>query len=280
MSWVPTSYTRSSTAPDFPPLPTTTSIPRLDASDVICRLSEGADSPGRPAVLVLPGYGVRADEFDRDMGQLAFGLKSTVAVVQFSAFAGSGIRPDYERQSPFSLADHAAEAVAVYRWMVDTYQPDPTQTIVVGQCYGASLATHLTEHNVFEHLVLVTPILYPDEYWNVSRLDFDKERWRTFTRRRHDPQDSRLLAALDRFRGHVQIIGHEADDTVTSVMLDSFRRSCGQASSVFELEVPEVGHAPPASYEDPLGYGDWMNTALNTLKASVMRAIEPPLAPS
>jgi dienelactone hydrolase len=119
---------------------------------------------------------------------------------------------------------------------------DGSAIAVMGNSYGAYLATILTTLRPVRWLALTVPALYRDEDWSVPKATLDREDLARYRRTPVPPAENRALAACVRFEGDVLLIEAEHDDLVPHPTLMSYRSAFERAHSLTHRIVDGADH--------------------------------------
>lgn len=189
-----------------------------------------------PGVLFAHGWG-GSQESDLIRAKGVAGLGCVCLTVDLRGHGGT-----IAQQATVNREQNLSDLVAAYDRLAMHPAIDTSAIAVMGNSYGAYLATILTTLRPVRWLSLTVPALYRDEDWSQPKARLDREDLARYRRSRVSPAENRALSACSQFEGDVLLIEAEHDDLVPHQTVMSYRGAFDKAHSLTHRVVDGADH--------------------------------------
>ena len=195
-----------------------------------------------PGVLFIHGWGGSQSQYLTRARQVA-----ALGCVCLT-FDLSGHEATHSQRTTVSRETNFGDVLAAYDLLASRTEVDGSAMAVVGSSYGGYLGAILTAERPVRWLAMRVPALYPDDGWELPKLqlhrDFDLIGYR---RRRIAAVENRALRACAAFRGDVLLVESEHDEIVPHPVIQSYREACAPCRSLSYQVVEGADHGLTAA---------------------------------
>jgi len=175
------------------------------------------DANGKsPAILVIHGW---TSEMARYPERVAPEIDMGYTALLFDMRGHGQTGGDLDTLSPH---DHLNDCITAYDYMMNLDTVDPDNISVFGSSYGGYMASLLSAKRKVDHLVLNVPALYPDEIFDLPKLQRSQQTTE-YRKRVLQPHDNMALQAVHDFTGDLLLIEAEFDEQVDAQVIKNFR---------------------------------------------------------
>ncbi|BBI62067.1 alpha/beta hydrolase [Vreelandella sulfidaeris] len=147
------------------------------------------------------------------------------------------------QQQTVSRADNLRDVIAAYDVLANNPDIDRSAIAVMGNSYGAYLASILSTQRPVKWLALSVPALYRDAEWDVPKRQLDREDLAEYRSMQVISSENRALAACAQFEGDVLLVEAEHDHLVPHETIMNYRRAFEKAHSMTHRIVDGADHA-------------------------------------
>ena len=147
------------------------------------------------------------------------------------------------QQQTVSRADNLNDVMAAYDVLANNPDIDPLAIAVMGNSYGAYLATLLSTRRPVKWLGLSVPALYRDTQWDMPKRALNRADLTEYRNRQVVSSENKALAACAQFEGDVLLIEAEHDHLIPHETIMSYRRAFEKAHSLTHRIVDGADHA-------------------------------------
>jgi dienelactone hydrolase len=147
------------------------------------------------------------------------------------------------QQQTVSRADNLNDVIAAYDVLANNPDIDPSAIAVMGNSYGAYLATLLSTRRAVKWLALSVPALYRDTQWELPKRALNKADLAEYRNTPVVSSENRALAACTQFEGDVLLIEAEHDHLIPHETIMNYRRAFDQAHSLTHRIIDGADHA-------------------------------------
>ena len=125
----------------------------------------------------------------------------------------------------FSRADHLADIIATYKFLIKQPYVDKHKIGLVGSSYGGYLATIATSKLSINYLALRAPALYQDKNFHIPTAELNKTDERVYRQQNLKANDNLALKALSHYKGHLLLIESEKDQVCPHATLQNYLKN-------------------------------------------------------
>jgi dienelactone hydrolase len=191
-----------------------------------------------PGVLFVHGWG-GSQEQDLQRASEAAGLGCVCLTFDLRGHSRSQAQYD-----TVTREDNLRDLLAAYDLLASQPSVEKSAIAVVGNSYGAYLATILTSLRQVRWLALRSPALYKDEGWDLPKRQLNRDPdLPVYRRRRVDAADNRALRACAEFKGDVLIIESERDELIPHAVVLNHIASLVNSRSITHRIISGADHA-------------------------------------
>lgn len=147
------------------------------------------------------------------------------------------------QQQTVSRADNLRDVIAAYDMLAENPDIDRSGIAVMGNSYGAYLASILSTRRPVKWLALSVPALYRDQEWDLPKRQLDREDLAEYRSMQVVSSENKALAACSQFKGDVLLIEAEHDHLVPHETIMSYRRAFENAHSLTHRIIDGADHA-------------------------------------
>lgn len=147
------------------------------------------------------------------------------------------------QQQTVSRADNLNDVIAAYDVLANNPDIDPSAIAVMGNSYGAYLATLLSTRRPVKWLALSVPALYRDTQWDMPKRALNRADLTAYRHRQIVSSENKALAACAQFEGDVLLIEAEHDHLIPHETIMNYRRAFEKAHSLTHRIVDGADHA-------------------------------------
>lgn len=134
-----------------------------------------------------------------------------------------------------TLKDWLDDSILAFDFLLNQNFVDENRVGIMGKSFGGEMAALVSQERNVKSMVLHAPAVYPDEWFDYKfTWDDEMSRKRKEYRKSERALDNRAIAAIEKFKGALLVVGSELDDTCPRKIVEGYYEHAGSENKKIE----------------------------------------------